>query len=278
MQWNKTYIVGTGNSTADTLIKTNDGGFALTGFSSVSSWLIKTDSIGNQQLNTLLDGIGSIDSIIQTSDGGYAVTTESGRMIIEEGKIITDCTLTKIDSNGAQQWSQLYPDFGYGWSIVQTNDGGYVLGGGKGIALLGTDSFGVMQWNQSYGSGQAWAMTQTNDDGFALAGTALVKTDAAGNKQWALNFPDGAHAYTVIQTSDGGFLCAGQLLLGSATARTSWVAKTNSIPTQSPNPTSNPSPTPTISPSPSVPELSWLAILPLFAATLFIAVLFRRKT
>jgi hypothetical protein len=271
MQWNKTYTVGTRNSTADRLIKTNDGGFALTGFSSGSTWLIKTDSSGNQQLNTILNGIGSIDSIIQTSDGGYAVTTESGRMIIEEGKIITDCTLTKIDSNGAQQWSQLYPDFGYGWSIVQTNDGGYVLGGGKGIALLRTDSFGVMQWNQSYGSGQAWVMTQTNDNGFALAGTALVKTDSAGNEQWALNFPNDSHAYTVIQTNDGGYLCAGQLLLGSATARTSWVAKTNPVPTQSPKPTTNPSPTPTISPSPIVPEFSWLAILPLFLAMLLFA-------
>src|SRR5665647_1769093 len=268
MQWNKTYTVGTGHSGADILIKTSDGGFALTGFSSmtnssdVSTYLLKTDSLGNQQLSTILNTDG-IDSIIQTSDGGYAFTTKSSRMIIERGEIKIDCTLSKIDSNGSPQWSQVYPDFGYGWSIVQTNDGGYVLGGG-GIALLKTNSFGVMQWNQSYGSGQAWVMTKTSDSGFALAGTALVKTDAAGNEQWTLNFPDEAHAYTVIQTNDGSYLCAGQLLLGSATARTSWVAKINPIPTQSIMPT------PAVSPSPSVPELSWLAILPLFAATLFI--------
>jgi len=276
MQWNKTYIVGTANSGANTLIKTSDGGFALTGISQmnnesgVSTWLIKTDSFGNQQLNTILNGAtAGIDSIIQTSDGGYAFTTKSSRMIIERGEIKIDCMLTKIDSNGSPQWSQVYPDFGYGWSIVQTNDGGYVLGGG-GIALLKTNSFGVMQWNHSFGSGQAWVMTQTSDSGFALAGTALVKTDAAGNEQWALNFPNGAHAYTVVQANDGSYLSAGQLLLGSAT--TSWVAKINPIPTQSIMPT------PAVSPSPSVPELSWLAILPLFAATLFIAVLFRRKT
>ena len=128
-----------------------------------------------------------------------------------------------------------------------------------------------MQWNQSYGSGQAWVMTQTSDSGFALAGTVLVKTDAAGNEQWALNFPDGAHAYTVIQTNDGGYLCAGQLLLGSATARTSWVAKINPIPTQSIMPT------PAVSPSPSIPEFSWLIILPLFLSLLSIVFLFRER-
>jgi hypothetical protein len=279
MQWNKTYIVGTANGGADFLIKTSDGGFALTGVSlmnnesSVFSWLIRTDSFGNQQLNTILNGAtAGIDSIIQTSDGGYAFTTESSRIIIERGEIKIDCMLTKIDSNGSPQWSQVYPDFGDGWSIVQTNDGGYVLGGG-GIALLKTDSFGVMQWNQSYGSGQAWVMTQTSDSGFALAGTALVKTDASGNEQWALNFPAGAHAYIVVQTNEGGYLCAGQLLLGSATARTSWVAKINPIPTQSIMPT------PAVSTSPSVPEFSWLAILPLFVSALFVAIILRhRKT
>ncbi len=277
MQWNKTYVVGIANGGADFLIKTSDGGFALTGVcqmnneSGVSTWLIRTDSFGNQQLNTLLNGqTNGVDSIIQASDGGYAFTTKSSRMIIERGEIKIDCMLTKIDSNGSPQWSQVYPDFGYGWSIVQTNDGGYVLGGG-GIALLKTNSFGVMQWNQSYGSGQAWVMTQTSDSGFALAGTALVKTDAAGNEQWTLNFPDGAHAYIVVQTNEGGYLCAGQLLLGSATARTSWVAKINPIPTQSIMPT------PAVSPSPSIPEFSWLIILPLFLSLLSIVFLFRER-
>ena len=283
MQWNKT-IGESAHSSADTLIKVSDGGFVLTGFSlinnqsSASTWLIKTDAFGNQQLNTVLNGVATgVNSIIQTSDGGYAFTTETSRMILTLGEIKTDCTLTKIDSNGAQQWSQVYPDFGWGWSIVKTNDGGYVLGGGKGIALLKTNSVGVMQWNQSYDSGQAWVMTQTSDNGFALAGTALVKTDAAGAEQWALNFPDKAHAYAVIQTNDGGYLCAGQLLLGSTTERTSWVAKTNPLPTQSPMPTSNPSHTPTISPSPSVPELSWLVIVPLILAMFSIATLLRHR-
>ncbi len=78
----------------------------------------------------------------------------------------------------------------------------------------------------------------------------------------------------------------------SASMPSSTIAPPQSLiptPTPSPKPTSAPSPTAspyTLSPSqssiptptPIVPELSWLTILPLFAATLFIAVLFRRKT
>ena len=278
MQWNKTYTVATGNSTAATLIKTSDGGFALTGFNNVSTWLIKTDSSGNQQLNIVLNGpTTGVDSIIQTSDGGYVFTTETLHMILTLGEIKTDCTLTKIDSNGAQQWSQAYPDFGSAWSIVKTNDGGYILGGGKGIALLKTNSFGVMQWNQSYGSGQAWTMSQTKDNGFVLAGTGLVKTDAAGTEQWALNLPDKTHTYTVVEAKDDGYLCAGQLVLSSESERTSWVAKINTIPTQSPAPTSNTSPTPTLSPSPSVPELSWLIIVPLLLSMFAIAIIVKNR-
>ena len=55
-------------------------------------------------------------------------------------------------------------------------------------------------------------MTKTNDGGFAIAGTKLVKTDAAGNMQWSLRFEEDNstnQAYSVIQTSDGGYAVAG---------------------------------------------------------------------
>ena len=289
MQWNKTYIVGAENSEANILIKTSEGGFALTGISYASNgsssytWIIKTDAFGNEQPNNPIFVNGptnGVDSFIQTSDGGYAFTAHSSRMIIELGEINTDCTLTKTDSNGSEQWSQVYSDFGYGWSIVQTTDGGYVLGSGKGIALLKTDALGVIQWTQSYGPGQAWVMTETSDSGFALAGTALVKTDTEGNKQWALNFSDGDHAYTVIQTNDGGYLCAGQLTIDSGS--TSWVAKINqfqvtaatsqSSSTESALITVRPTSSTSLTTSPSIPELPVSAILPLLVAMFFVSV------
>ncbi len=282
MQWNKTILAS--NSAASTLSKASDGGFVLTGYSltsnvsSASIWLIKTDASGNQQLYTVLNGpTTGVNAIIQTSDGGFAFSTETSHMILERGEIKTDCTLTKLDSKGVQQWSQVYPDFGFAWTIIQTKDGDYVLGGGKGIALLKANSVGAMQWNQSYDSGQAWVMAQTSDNGFVLAGTAMVKTDAAGNEQWALNLPDKTHTYTVVEAKDGGYLCAGQLVLGSESERTSWVAKINNIPTQSPTPTSNSSLTPTLSPSPSVSELSWLIIVPLLLSIFAIAIIVKNR-
>ena len=63
-------------------------------------------------------------------------------------------------------------------------------------------------------------MQQTSDGGFILAGETgvnsnfwLVKTDAAGNKEWERIFGgprDGDVAYAVQQTSDGGFIIVGR--------------------------------------------------------------------
>lgn len=85
-QWNKTYG-GANEELGRAVIKTNDGGYALAGYTETNSsgardaWLIKTDSNGNIQWNQTLGGTGSdvANSLVGTSDGGYAIagTTDS---------------------------------------------------------------------------------------------------------------------------------------------------------------------------------------------------------
>jgi hypothetical protein len=80
MQWNQTYG-GTGQDVGDTIIQTNDGGYAITGQTTSfgagnwDAWLFKTDSSGNQLWNKAYGGInGEMGAdLIQTDDGGYAV-------------------------------------------------------------------------------------------------------------------------------------------------------------------------------------------------------------
>jgi hypothetical protein len=112
--------------------------------------------------------------------------------------------LVKTDSWGSLQWSETYGSTGdsEAYSLVQTSDGGYALGGytdasgagGYDVWLVKTDSGGGVQWNQTYGGSDddyARSLVKTADRGYALAGYTdssgaggfdfyLVKTDSAG--------------------------------------------------------------------------------------------------
>jgi len=105
--------------------------------------------------------------------------------------------ITFVSASSAEGWVRRYGE--NDWytveSIIQTSDGGYVIGGGTraGTLLLKTDSYGNMEWNQTYGGGKAYSLVETSDGGYALAGGSttfvdagpadcwLVKTDEYGN-------------------------------------------------------------------------------------------------
>ena len=92
-------------------------------------------------------------------------------------------------------------------SIVQTSDGGYVIGGSK---LVKTDSGGNVEWEKNYG---ATSMVQTCDGGYVLVDGEflLIKTDELGNLLWerSQDGPEMERAQWVIETIDGGYVVAG---------------------------------------------------------------------
>ena len=245
--WNCTYG-GAKNDEAYSVVQTNDGGYALAGFtysyssgtSDVNFWLVKTDSAGNKRWNRTYGGTqeDKAYSVIQTFDGGYALagSTES------YGAGNADFWLVKTDGEGNLGQGQWTKTFGYGgmdvaYSMTQTCDGGYALAGytdrseDLDILLVKIDSTGKHQWNKTIelsGSGGptiddvAYSVIQTADEGYALTGYTvtyggprmfLLKTDSTGNKQWNKIFlgrPDiYSAAYSVIQTSDAGYALAG---------------------------------------------------------------------
>ncbi len=139
-------------------------------------------------------------SLVETSDGGYAIIgyTESF------GAIEYDFLLVKTDGLGYIEWNKTYggADLDFGLSIVATSDGGYAIAGstssfGAGNSdfwLIKTDSYGNVEWNQTYGGANydsANALIATSDGGYAIVGSTqtiaggtdfwLVKTDAFGN-------------------------------------------------------------------------------------------------
>ncbi len=171
-------------------------------------------------------------SVVQTFDGGFALagTTESF------GAGSYDVYLVRTDGSGDILWSKTYGGTSddYGWSVLQTSDGGYAIAGitqsfgagGYDMYLIKTDVAGTMQWSKTYGGTSydvAWSVVQTFDGGFALAGTTLsfgaggtydmylVKTDPAGTMQWNKTYggTSGDKGRSVVQTEDGGFALTG---------------------------------------------------------------------
>jgi len=134
MLWNKTYG-GTDCDVATSVQQTSDGGYVLAGYTfsfgagQIDSWLVKTDSAGNALWNKTYGGTrdDGAYSVICASDGGYAFAGFTASYGSGGG----DFWLVKIDSLGNIRWSRTYGGAlgESAHSIVETNDGGYVLAG-----------------------------------------------------------------------------------------------------------------------------------------------------
>lgn len=273
-QWDKSY----GGSAYDELFEvqqTNDGGFILGGWSnsgisgdksqaSIGAgdyWVVRTDMHGTKLWDKTFGGTSEdyLQSIKQTNDGGYILAGRSNSGIsgnktqANRGTVGVnwDYWIVKISSTGAFQWDQTYGGVEDDWlfSIEQTNDGGYILGGYSNSGITGeksqasqglddywiikTDASGVKQWDKSFGgtsADQLQMVTQTSDGGYLLGGASasgatgdksqasrgnfdywIVKTTAAGVKQWDKRFggTSADNLFDIIQTTDGGYLLGG---------------------------------------------------------------------
>jgi hypothetical protein len=124
--------------------QTSDGGYIIAG-SGYDIKLIKTDLEGNVEWSKKLAVSGRGNSVRQTSDGGYIITGYGGG----NGWVPCSMVLIKTDSEGNKEWDRMFGGDGEdrGFSVRQTNDGGYILtgvthsygSGGEDALLIKTD-------------------------------------------------------------------------------------------------------------------------------------------
>ena len=224
--------------------QTPDGGYIILGgthykritpeIDDMDYWLIKTDSQGNMLWDKVFGGekLDYAQEIKITSDGGYIIIGHTQSYGAGEN----DVWMIKTDSNGNMIWNKIfggiYDDYGMG--IEQTDDGGYIIVGEKGVSeaqkqdawLIKTDELGNMVWNRTYGysgSDSGRDLVNTLDGGYVVTGSIywvegslmdvwLFKTDSMGELLWEKTFCEDTPScgYSVDLTDDEGYILTGE--------------------------------------------------------------------
>jgi hypothetical protein len=215
--------------------ETSDGGYILTGYTTpidsgdADVFLVRMDIFGNtlwtKTYGDTLDDVGF--AVRETRDGGYIITgVWSYTLGLEEIYLI------KTDSMGDTLWTKKHggPNSDFGYSVQETQDGGYIIGGetisfGSGsydIYLLKTDSLGNFLWQKTYGGSAADAghfVQETQDGGFILTGSFraglsdlyVIRTNSSGDSLWTRIYGGSGSdiGYYVQETSDNGYIISG---------------------------------------------------------------------
>ena len=164
--------------------------------------LIKYNTKNNVEWSKSIDG-GELTSIKSTSDGGCIV---SGTYYIDDFHIgqynlnnegNEDTFIAKYDIDGNVEWATSLGKNGHDfiYSIAETNDGGFVLGGCFDSENL---TIGQFSFNNIQGNNHSDAL--------------IVKVNSQGVVEWAtaISGNDEDSIKNVIATKDGGYLVQGK--------------------------------------------------------------------
>ncbi|TRW23797.1 T9SS type A sorting domain-containing protein [Flavobacterium zepuense] len=218
-EWERT-IGGPGQDIVKSVIPTKDGGYIIGGSSSsdisekvlkglpdpygkweecrgnLDYWVIKLDSKGIVKWQRTLGGryADVLESIEQTKDGGYIIgghsNSPSSTDKSEEGYGEGDYWIIKLNKDGATEWQKILggADDDHLSSIIQTKNGGYIIGGTSASATSGNkkrsnkkgidfwviklDETGEIIWEETYNTGKVDILTSLveNADGTLLLG------------------------------------------------------------------------------------------------------------
>jgi hypothetical protein len=214
LEWIKSFG-GTGEETAQAVIETADGGYAILGYTNSTDgdiqdkslnvndyWLLKLDADGNLQWNKTYGGSKDDrgQSLVQTLDGGYALTgyamSDDGDGSVNNG--FHDNWVLKLDASGTIEWEKSFGFSGHdhSYDILQTTDGGYFFTGFLDITSAradgNTEKSGTLT---RHGVGEFW-------------GTRINKI---GDVEWRGYFggTNNDRAHGAVQSEDLGFVMAG---------------------------------------------------------------------
>jgi len=278
MEWQSSFG-GNKSDVLQSIALTPDGGFILGGTSSSDKgtkkidankgqedfWIIKLNAKGQEMWQKTIGGSGmeKLLSIAPTKEGGYILggTSSSDRNDKngikdpygkwEDSYGNLDYWVVKLDDKGTIEWQKTlggkYHDELK--SVLQTPDGGYLLGGYSNSPISGNkttehyglgdywvvklDNSGVVEWQQSYGGSgdeHLFSLLATKEGHFLLGGNSnsepshtktssnqsgtdfwLVKIDEKGTELWQESYHFGKHDVltSLAENPDGSIVIGG---------------------------------------------------------------------
>ena len=256
VQWSHTYGGAQGDE-AKSIIQTQDGGFAIAGFShsygrgKSDMWLLRLNAQGEDiwQKTYGQEGGDRAYDILQTPDGGFLL---GGYATLDPEKK-ADVVLVKTDPAGNEQWVKNYggEENETVEAIAATKDGNYVLAGWtQGSKSRSLDAivmkitpYGEKVWSRTFGgerkdafydvsvsrAGEILLAGATMSNPNTKAAVWLSKLSRDGKSIWHRRSEGTSHdfAYSVVPTNDGGIFIAGSTDSYSAGGCDMWVVKTN---------------------------------------------------
>jgi hypothetical protein len=238
IEWEKTFDKDE-HDIAYSIVQTKDGGYAIAGgtgkrfWGEVNCWVIKLDAKGNMEWDNNFGGTGwdEIYSIIQTKDGSFITTG----CVWSKGAGRGDVRVAKLDKRGNLVWDKTFggSENDETRSIVQTEDGGYVVAGftvsedtgDRDIWIIKLDKEGNKVWDRTFGgTSEDWAnsIIQGKNGNYIVSGWTksictgktdvwIVKLDKRGNLVWDKTFggSENDEAHSIIQNDDGGYAVVG---------------------------------------------------------------------
>jgi len=205
---------GSKNESGQSVIKTFDGGYAVIGHTqsmdgdiagksneSYDYWVLKFNILNELEWQKTYGGSDDDrgTDIIQTSEGGYTVIgkSKSEDLDVSENAGYDDFWMIKLDGNGSILWEY---SFGYAgsdvpYSVIQTNDNGYLVSGVLDVTASNGQGDRVSSSQRRHAGGDYW----------------VIKLNANGIKEWS-NYYGGSFtdtAYDAIQTEDNGYIIVG---------------------------------------------------------------------
>jgi gliding motility-associated-like protein len=271
IQWQNT-IGGNDTDWADFIELTTDGNYISGGYSysnisrdktensrgASDFWLFKIDDISGSILWQKTIGGNSTDYLIKAKEtidggfilGGYSSSGISGEKS-ENSRGYDDYWVVKLDANRNVVWDKTYGGTGVDrlTSIIQTDDGGYLMGGTSDSNISGEksensrgdidmwvikiNSSGTIMWQKTFGGSAAdlvESMLQTPNGDFILAGSShsnisgdktensrgsgdywVLKINSSGSIIWqkTIGGDNGDYAKSIVKTADGHYMIGG---------------------------------------------------------------------